>query len=388
MRNNLEPNDYPALASVTGSLLAQTERLVESQMDALLTVAPYRNLPRFDLEHACRRNVARVVATLGGTEGIPAELTDDVREVGRQRAMQGITSEDLIGAYRLVMAVLRDAFVDECLEHEIPADVVLRGVRQLWNVTDQLSNEMLAARSYLDIELAQREAQQRISFMQAILNDRLSHADLKAAVAAYGLLPDAEYRVCRSRNARADDQRMMRCLEMAASGVSSPIVGPVDGDLVAILDAVPRECPAGALIVVSTPKNPLNLASGFAEATRILNVAVKFGMSGVVTNSDLGIRIAVAEEQELGQMLHTRYIDPVLNGSSSPEQVLESVSAFLRWGRHVATCADKLSIHQNTLRYRLERYEALSGADLSDTEGLLETWWALEYWRLRRDEAR
>ena len=42
-------------------------------------------------------------------------------------------------------------------------------------------------------------------------------------------------------------------------------------------------------------------------------------------------------------------------------------------------------IHGNTLRYRLDKYTSLTGADLTDTEVIIEVWWALEYWQLRRD---
>lgn len=38
-----------------------------------------------------------------------------------------------------------------------------------------------------------------------------------------------------------------------------------------------------------------------------------------------------------------------------------------------------LSIHVNTLRYRLERFAALTEADLQDTETTFEVWWALQY---------
>ena len=47
--------------------------------------------------------------------------------------------------------------------------------------------------------------------------------------------------------------------------------------------------------------------------------------------------------------------------------------------------ADALRIHSNTLRYRLDKYTSLTGADLTNTEVIIEVWWALEYWQVRRD---
>jgi len=36
-------------------------------------------------------------------------------------------------------------------------------------------------------------------------------------------------------------------------------------------------------------------------------------------------------------------------------------------------------VHENTVRYRLERFRAVTGGDLADTDVLVEAWWALEY---------
>jgi len=44
-----------------------------------------------------------------------------------------------------------------------------------------------------------------------------------------------------------------------------------------------------------------------------------------------------------------------------------------------------LLIHGNTLRYRLDKYTSMTGADLTDTEVIIEVWWALEYWQVRQD---
>ncbi|WP_214364424.1 helix-turn-helix domain-containing protein [Pseudonocardia sp. H11422] len=59
-------------------------------------------------------------------------------------------------------------------------------------------------------------------------------------------------------------------------------------------------------------------------------------------------------------------------GSGSPRW---SAPLFLAEKRRVQTAAEALSIHMNTLRYRLEKYSSITGADLTDTEVLIEVWW-------------
>ena len=45
---------------------------------------------------------------------------------------------------------------------------------------------------------------------------------------------------------------------------------------------------------------------------------------------------------------------------------------------HVERTAERLFVHQNTVRYRLARFEELTGASLRDPKVAFEVWWALE----------
>jgi sugar diacid utilization regulator len=127
------------------------------------------------------------------------------------------------------------------------------------------------------------------------------------------------------------------------------------------------------------------LGQAFAECTRLLNVAVRYGKHGLVDRESLSVRIAVIEESEIGAALFHRYVATVLEESPIADLILESVQMYLARHRRVQAAADALLIHSNTLRYRLEKYTSITGADLTDTEAVIEVWWALEYWQVRRD---
>jgi PucR C-terminal helix-turn-helix domain len=127
------------------------------------------------------------------------------------------------------------------------------------------------------------------------------------------------------------------------------------------------------------------LGQAFAECTRLLNVAVRYGKHGLVDRESLSVRIAVIEESDIGAALFHRYVATVLEESPIADPILESVQIYLANHRRVQAAADALLIHGNTLRYRLEKYTTITGADLTDTETIIEVWWALEYWQVRRD---
>ena len=86
------------------------------------------------------------------------------------------------------------------------------------------------------------------------------------------------------------------------------------------------------------------------------------------------------ERSELGGALVRDLIDPV-RGQPSGEEILHTVDAWLAAGMRVEPAAERLFVHPNTVRYRLRRYEEMTGTDLSITEEAFRVWWAL-----RRDQ--
>ncbi|WP_038863553.1 helix-turn-helix domain-containing protein, partial [Mycobacterium avium] len=69
-------------------------------------------------------------------------------------------------------------------------------------------------------------------------------------------------------------------------------------------------------------------------------------------------------------------------GGSSRE-LIATVRTYLACGMHVERTATRLFVHQNTVRYRLARFEELTGASLRDTEVVTEVWWVLELAAMR-----
>ncbi len=55
---------------------------------------------------------------------------------------------------------------------------------------------------------------------------------------------------------------------------------------------------------------------------------------------------------------------------------------YLNVGMRADIAAKQLFVHHNTIRYRLRRYEELTGTNLRDPDRGLEVWWALQRHRL------
>jgi hypothetical protein len=373
-------SEITLLAQVAGRLQQRREDLILAQLAQLRTFRSYDPVPDDDLYRSCARNVARVVATLEQRDTLPADIEEDERASGQRRALQAIPTDDVVKAYRAVLSVLRDAFIEEASAAAADPWVVLAGTRKLWDLTDRYSDVLVSARQQVDIDSARRDEQRRIAFLHRLVTGNLDPADLAEGGAVHGMLPDRDYWVLRGRHHRGDTQRLSHHLEPGAGGVRA-LVAPFDSDVVALTAARPAPLD-GAVIAVGGPARLGTVPHAFAEATRILNVAVRYGRQGVVDSSTLSVRVAVEQHDELGEQLIRRYLGPLAESPGGAE-ILDTVQAYLRHRRSVNSTAQAMSVHPNTIRYRLDRFRALSDADLNVTDVLVEVWWALEYASIR-----
>jgi DNA-binding PucR family transcriptional regulator len=100
-------------------------------------------------------------------------------------------------------------------------------------------------------------------------------------------------------------------------------------------------------------------------------------MSGIHDVPSLGLRAAIVADDDVGEALSARYIAPIL-GEASGQELIASLRAYFECGMHVERAATRLFVHQNTLRYRIGRFEAITGANLREPQVAFEVWWALE----------
>jgi putative transposase len=364
------------LALVAGKL--PVDELVTAQVRVTAGIGSYRVVPLSEVRPSAHRNVVRVLAALGGEHS--GDVVEDERETGRRRALQGVPVSDVLAAYRNGIALLRDEFLRTAQAQAISAEAMLLGAQRIWQLGDEYGNEFLAGHREAELDLARREKRQRTSLLARLLEGTMTTGQMVAAGVGFGLTADRQYWVLRARSANTDPLAVTGVLERAAGAQDKALAGTYGGDAVAVLSQpVASELAGDVTAGLAGPIELPRLRAGFAEATQLLEAATRFGYRGIVDRGRMALRLAVANEPELGKFLHARYIEPVEAESAIGEALLDSVETYLSRRRSIPEAAAALSVHVNTLRYRLERFAALTEADLQDTETAFEVWWALQY---------
>lgn len=110
----------------------------------------------------------------------------------------------------------------------------------------------------------------------------------------------------------------------------------------------------------------------FRTAGRLLGAAGAYGLSGVYDLGDLSWRAAVVAEPELSRMLLARYLRPLEAEGEFGTLIEESVRLYLETGRRFGDVARILHVDVNTVRYRLRRFEELTGVRLDSPDTTVE----------------
>jgi hypothetical protein len=365
---------------LAGTLSGEQTELTRRVGDAIRAEIPtYRMIPREALDTEVGVELAQV---LRPAARIPAALTDrqhaELAAVGEERARQGVPVDDVLRAWRIGIEVVVG------YAREVGQRLSIDDARVLEFVQSALAWSDLAmvvtTRAHRRVELAGTYAadERHANFVRETLLGTVPSAELRIQAEMYGLDPADEYVAVRARlGQRVTQCQLERALGLHDSAVERcGLCAVVDGDVAGFLTEAPPSHVEG--IVGFGPARPLErLAESYRSAARALVTAEACGLRGAYDIASLGLRPALALDTEVSEVLRRRYLQPLASTSSAGE-LIATLRAYLACGMHVERTATQLFVHQNTVRYRIARFEELTGASLADTEVLLEVWWALE----------
>ncbi|MET0859604.1 MAG: helix-turn-helix domain-containing protein [Microbacterium sp.] len=135
--------------------------------------------------------------------------------------------------------------------------------------------------------------------------------------------------------------------------------------------------------------SPEHIPRAYEQAQRALTARRQSSdPRGFIAYSDLGVERILALEGNASEI--DRLIDDWLGDLMSYDDghgtdLVHTLATYLDLGGKYDDTAQALSVHRNTLRYRLGRISEISGHDLTDVDTKLNLHLALRAWRLRRN---
>lgn len=140
-----------------------------------------------------------------------------------------------------------------------------------------------------------------------------------------------------------------------------------------------------AVGVSSAHRGPDGIRIGYFEALDAVSAGPGIQRSAVV---DLGRLLTVTSTQVPVRRIAETMLEPLLTyDAKHGSELIKTLRVYLASDRHVATSAEVLCVHRNTLRYRLHQVEELLGEDVWATRRVTNVWLALEALELRPAES-
>ena len=131
---------------------------------------------------------------------------------------------------------------------------------------------------------------------------------------------------------------------------------------------------------------PRGIVRSYAEAEQAARIAAQFlGGNRTVTFEDLGVYRVIAKVDDRATLdaFRREYLGPLEEyDARHAAELVETLEGFFTCNGNHARAADLLHLHRNTLLYRLERIEVLTGRDLADPETRLSMQLALKIRRV------
>jgi hypothetical protein len=350
---------------------------------AVAELASYANLTVEEHRNVALENADYLVARL--REARPPGIGEDgsvYREAGEARAEQGVPIGQTLQAWHLYLEVFLDRARERLDERDDdPIFLALVELTMAWahfGMATMAQGHEAAQASLL------RHAQHRLtSLIRGVLFGEMTPAEIHTAALAHGIDTAAPHHAIRAQLpptvALADVERYLQ--GSGAPESRNALVALIDGDVCGIVRTLPAG-PAPTRIGASRAVSLREMERAFREATRVAQAAGAFERSGLQTLSSLGVRAAILGDDEVGDALVHRYIDPLDVLGAMRDGMLDTIEQYFRCSSRLEPAARALHVHVNTVKYRLARFEELTGATLRDPEVLVEAWWAVQRSRL------
>ena len=340
-------------------------------------VPGYRGVAETDISSSVEQNLRMAIhAVKSGVVPASSELAVEAR-VAQVRFHQGLRIEDVLRGYRLSMAVIQDRFLDIAHELGLGDREILAAHRVLWGVSDSYTAALVHSYRESSVQQAVRDHELRQDYLRAALAGSLADSELRTRSSDFGIDPQRPFHALHARpRPGSSPDELLRVLAGRLS-TGDGVLTLRAGDVVGFTARRP-EPPADTATIALGPALPLaELPRSKTAADRVFDAAWKRPSGGVFSLEDLTWRTA-AGDPDVTAVLRQRYLAPFAADADFGRIVLASVRSYLDHDRRISAAAKALSVHENTLRYRLQKFEQATGARLDATNTIVELSWAFE----------
>ncbi|MDJ1371877.1 hypothetical protein C7K25_10945 [Gulosibacter molinativorax] len=331
----------------------------------------YQSVARDDVIASVRLNLERSAGTLL-SGSVPFEEDAENRDTTRKRMDSGVPMADIIRGYRISLTVIYEEFLSLAEASQLSPSEILEASHLLWQLGDWFTAGAAAEYRYNAAHVAVRKALEHAEVVRQVTGGDDWPSGLEDRLRDVGVDLDLSYRVVMRDhldNELADSMRAANFPRPQAS-----LSADIDGRTVLVwpehADIDTTEFGEAGRWAVG-PLRPLHrLHESTVLAGRILR-SLPPDVVGVFSAANRGWRLTLPLDPLTREALVEAYLEPLHPESAGGSEIVQTLETFLTEGRNVRRTAEAMTVHQNTVRYRLDRFEELTGASLRETDVII-----------------
>ncbi|WP_199742968.1 helix-turn-helix domain-containing protein [Nocardia stercoris] len=335
-------------------------------------------LPPADIAGHTRALLFAATRALAARRGPTEAELSFVEELGVTRARQGVPVEAVLAAIHVAERAIWSRARESVAAGEIDAALLLDARELYGDWAEAVRTRLIRAHRAADTEQHAGRGDRDLTILRRLLEGGTA-ATLAAAEAGLPVGEGLWILVARPGNT---------ALEQALRHHVPTLAGHVDGVLVAALARRPSarvvatHTTAGSAGVagLAGPAEPEELAATRRLAIAALTAGEAIGRTGLVHVADIAVLAATADRGDLAGVLLERHRPARAALGVNAEPVAHAVRTWLETGRETATAAERLFVHPNTVRNRVQRFTEVTGIDPNDTFGAINAWWLCTSW--------
>lgn len=379
--------DWVAMVAIIAHYAESQElRSLTDELSVALSSTSYQNVSQDAFMERIRVNWRALVAGLRQRRE-PSEQDEDkdLRATGAARAQHGVTEADLARGALISQRLKMVRITERAISIGVPNTIIVEALQLLDAWLAFQTQSMLVGHRQAVLENSAEESRRRERSVRRLLEGGLSAVEVSEYAQECGLDGSKRYVVlCVPRPDNQTNDEMYRALRQAGLQLRPQTAFTyLYGSLYIVSPTLPQrhpELPAGISNFSAVPE----LAEASRLASRCADTALALKRYGFLGISDISVLSSLTTDEEVGDALYLKYIDPINALGRSGDAILDTVAEYLEQKRNVNATAKVLFVHSNTVRYRVSRFEELTRSSLREVRAAVEVWWTMHLRSLRR----
>ncbi|MDY3048749.1 MAG: helix-turn-helix domain-containing protein [Rothia sp. (in: high G+C Gram-positive bacteria)] len=391
---------YTGLEVLGAQLLAEEEtitlrclRAIEEHL-ALKEKEPQQEVGqegwgRAHLLSSIRGQVRLILTQLTGqqTKDNPSPL-----EPIRIKGSQGLGLRGSLEAGQIIFTQIHRSLQGLIISQHLPEEEQLILQEKLWDLKDSYLNSLLKNQGQEAGCQKKLRQEAKGRFLQALEAQGQGAKKKKALLESakdLRLDPEASYQLACTRlpgqllenwqEITEDLEERASCPHLAATALLA------EGEELILLTSGAQKIqnllgpyPQLATWALAPPSRLEKLPQALGRARQV-GRSIPAGQQGLFSLETLSWKLAVGQQPEIGRYLQKKYWASLSEGKEGVDSLLACLWAYLEEGRNYRRAAEKLYIHENTLRNKISSCQELTGLNLSSPEVGLELAWLKHY---------